>query len=717
MSDKSDVSKTPATQQRPPGLPPDLEKKLGGLAQQRQWWPSLWYLIFMLLILWFWQEQTGFFATRTIPYSEFKTLVAQGRIAELTIAETEITGRVLPLPVAKPENTRTAATKPNARAASLTASNATASSTETNRHVGANAIALASESESNRAASAAAQAYPFRTVRVEDPDLVRDLENARVGFAGVRTGFMSQLLWAWVLPIAGMVLLWRFLARRMGSLSQGLMSIGSSKAKLVPEQGDQVTFNDVAGCEEAKFELQEVVGFLKDPGRYQALGATMPKGILLVGPPGTGKTLLARAVAGEANVPFFLISGSDFVEMFVGVGAARVRDLFEKAKAQSPCIVFIDELDAVGRQRGVHMGPVNDEREQTLNQLLVGMDGFEANAGVIVLAATNRPEVLDRALLRPGRFDRQVLVDAPDLEGRLAILKLHVRDKPLAADADLRRIAAQTPGFAGADLANITNEAALLAARHGGKKISQKDLEDAVDKVVAGPERKSRRLNEEEKRRVAYHEVGHALVAAHCQYADPVHKITIIPHGRAALGYTMQLPVQDRYLMNRSALLDRIKGLLGGRAAEEVVFQEISTGAENDLERATALARQMVAVYGMSSVIGLTHCAQRQTPFAGGMPSGFLQRDCSEETAREIDEEVKKLLDQAYAEAKATLGKHRQQLDLIAGELLQRETLDGGTFSQLLGKTDERRDADETSNGNEQKPTATEKTYLSVILR
>ena len=346
------------------------------------------------------------------------------------------------------------------------------------------------------------------------------------------------------------------------------------------------------------------------------------------------------------------------------------------------------------------MGPVNDEREQTLNQLLVGMDGFEANAGVILLAATNRPEVLDRALLRPGRFDRQVLVDAPDLEGRLAILRLHVRDKPLAEDADLRRIAAQTPGFAGADLANITNEAALLAARHGGKTISQKDLEDAVDKVVAGPERKSRRLNEEEKRRVAYHEVGHALVAAHSQYADPVHKITIIPHGRAALGYTMQLPEEDRYLMNRSALLDRIKGLLGGRAAEEVVFQEISTGAENDLERATALARQMVAMYGMSSVIGLVHCAQGQPPMAAGLPGGYLQRDCSEETAREIDQEVKKLLDQAYGEAKATLGEHRRQLDRVAGELLQRETLDGNTFNRLLKQVDERTGADQSANVN-----------------
>jgi cell division protease FtsH len=472
----------------------------------------------------------------------------------------------------------------------------------------------------------------------------------------------------------------------MAGLGQNLMSIGSSKARLVPDTETGVTFDDVAGCDEAKYELQEVVTFLKNPDRYKSLGATVPKGILLVGPPGTGKTLLARAVAGEAKTPFFLISGSDFVEMFVGVGAARVRDLFLKAKAQAPCIVFIDELDAVGRQRGVHMGAVNDEREQTLNQLLVGMDGFEANVGVIVLAATNRPEVLDRALLRPGRFDRQVVVDAPDLEGRVAILKIHVRNKPLAAEADLRKLAQQTPGFSGADLANVLNEAALLAARHGATQISQKDLEDAVEKVVAGPERKSRRLNEEDKKRVAYHEVGHALVAAYSKHADAVHKITIIPHGHAALGYTMQLPADDHYLMNRSALLDKIRGMLGGRAAEDVVFEEVSTGAENDLERATALARQMVAMYGMSDLVGLAHCAQRHNPFDPGMPDGIMQRDCSEQTAREIDEEVKKLLNGAYTDAKAILQEHRGQLNGVAEELLAHETIDGKTFLRLLGR-------------------------------
>ncbi len=649
-----------ASPSRPPG-PPAEPPGPGG--NPRGWPPPnwgwmLWYFVLMLGTLWFWQEASRQLTTRTIPYSQFKELLAKHRIAQVTVTETDITGKVLAQP-----------SPPKAAAASET-----------------NAVPRAAERQKNQPSLAKDDAYPFRTVRVEDPDLVRDLEQASVEFTGVRPGFLSQFLWAWVVPIAAMLLLWSFLSRRVGSIGQGLMSFGSSKAKVVADKDTGVTFDDVAGCDEAKAELQEVIGFLKDPARYKALGASIPKGILLIGPPGTGKTLLARAVAGEAQVPFFLISGSDFVEMFVGVGAARVRDLFQKAKTQAPCIVFIDELDAVGRQRGVHMGPVNDEREQTLNQLLVGMDGFETNLGVIVLAATNRPEVLDRALLRPGRFDRQVVVDAPDLEGRLAVLKLHVRNKPLAPEVALRPIAQQTPGFSGADLANVVNEAALLAARREATQITQTDLENAVDKVVAGPERKSRRLGEEDKRHVAYHEVGHALVAAFSKYADPVHKITIIPHGHAALGYTMQLPTEDHYLMSRSALLDRLKGQLGGRAAEDVVFAEVSTGAENDLERATALARQMVALYGMSPVIGLAHCALRQHPFIPGAPDGFLQRDCSEQTAREIDEEVKTILDQAYAAAKAILLEHRLLLDLVAQTLLERETLDAQAFAHLLSQ-------------------------------
>jgi len=366
-----------------------------------------------------------------------------------------------------------------------------------------------------------------------------------------------------------------------------------------------------------------------------------------------------------------------------------VRDLFQQAKAQAPCIIFIDELDAIGRQRGVHVGAVNDEREQTLNQLLVEMDGFDPNVGVIMLAATNRPDVLDRALLRPGRFDRQVVVDAPDLNGREAILKIHTRGKPLADDVNLRKIAQATPGFSGADLANAMNEAALLAARRRSPRITQHDLEEAVEKVVAGPERKSRRLLEEEKKRVAYHEVGHALVAAYSKYADPVHKISIIPRGRAALGYTLQLPADDQFLLSHSALVDRIKGMLGGRAAEQVVFNEVSTGAENDLERATALARQMVCMFGMSDTIGLVHCGQRDNPFYPNAPDGSIQRDCSEQTAREVDVEVKKLLDEAYAEARRILTEHRDQLELVAQELLKKETLDADAFNALLGRTAE----------------------------
>ncbi len=394
---------------------------------------------------------------------------------------------------------------------------------------------------------------------------------------------------------------------------------------------------------------------------------------------------MARAVAGEAHVPFFSISGSDFVEMFVGVGASRVRDLFEQAKKNAPCIIFIDEIDAIGGQRSVHVGLVNDEREQTLNQLLSEMDGFEANVGVLILGATNRPDILDRALLRPGRFDRQVVVDSPDIDGREAILKVHSREKRLAADVNLRRIAQSTAGFSGADLANALNEAALLAARRGGSSINQKDLEDAVEKVVAGPERKSRRLDPEQKRRVAFHEVGHALVAAFSEHADPVHKISVVPRGRAALGYTLQLPLEEQFLMTRAELFDRIKGLLGGRAAEEEAFDEISTGAENDLDRATALARQMVCMYGMSERIGLMHVAGRQDGFLPTVPGTLPQRDCSEETARLIDVEVKKLLDDAHQSAQRILREHRDQLDLVANELLKRETLDGAAFNALLG--------------------------------
>jgi cell division protease FtsH len=636
-------------------------------------WNSYWYLPIMLLLLWAWQTAVMQFAYHTIPYSEFKDHVRKGEIAECTIKESTIEGTIKPKAISTN----------NVSATALTNAPATA-----------------------KTAQKKDKDFFFRTVRVEDPSLVADLEAANVKFLGERPSMLSQIVLSWIIPIGVMVLLWTFISRRMGKAGESILSFGKSRARLVAQKETGVTFNDVAGCEEAKYELQEVVDFLKHPERYKSIGANIPKGVLLIGPPGTGKTLLARAVAGEAHVPFFSLSGSDFVEMFVGVGAARVRDLFQQAKAKSPCIVFIDELDAIGRQRGVHVGAVNDEREQTLNQLLVEMDGFAANAGVIVLAATNRPDVLDRALLRPGRFDRQVVVDAPDIDGRLAILKVHVRGKPLEKDVDLRRVAQATPGFSGADLANALNEAALLAARRHARMISQKDLEDAVEKVVAGPERKSRRLRDEEKRRVAYHEVGHALVAAYSKGADPVHKISIIPRGRAALGYTMQLPTDDRFLMTRSQLLDRIRGMLGGRAAEEVVLNEVTTGAENDLEHATALARQMVCLFGMSETVGLARCAQRQDGLLLPSADGTFQRDCSEQTAQLIDAEVKKILSQAYDEAKQILEDHRDQLELVAQKLLECETLDAVTFQHLLGISPTRRDEPPRRSTNKTQPSA-----------
>ena len=634
---------------QPPPNAPRNPRKPGNWFERPQSWLFL-YVLLLLAFVWVWRTSSGQSLARTIPYSQFKALVSQSLVTNVVIAPNVVTGQIItnsPV-IAKAEASTNAAV----------------------------------QSITNLLATSASLSPGFQTFRVEDPNLVQDLGKNHINFTGKASYPLAALVVAWVLPIIFIYYLWRFLARRMMGLRQPAMGFGSSRAKLMAEESTKVTFNDVAGCDEAKHDLQEVVAFLKDPGRYSSLGATIPKGILLIGPPGTGKTLLARAVAGEAKVPFFYISGSDFVEMFVGVGAARVRDLFEKAKSKAPCIVFIDELDALGRQRSVRIGMVNDEREQTLNQLLVGMDGFEPNAGIIILAATNRPEVLDPALLRPGRFDRHVVVDVPDLDGRLAILNLHARGKRLAANIDLSKVAAQTPGLAGADLANVMNEAALTAATRGAEEVAQLDLENAVERVVIGSERHTRRLSDEEKTRVAYHETGHALVAYYSKYADPVHKISIIPRGRAALGYTLQLPVREQYLMSRSALLDRIRVMLGGRAAEEVVFNEISTGAENDLQQATGLARQMVAMFGMSDVVGLAYCARRDGD--SYLPSGPAQRDCSEETAREIDEEVKKILAAAYVDARKLLEFHRTELDRISSALLQHETMDATTFKQLV---------------------------------
>jgi cell division protease FtsH len=642
-----------------------------------KWGSWILFVLMTLLLVWMWQEGPRRVGMRTISYSQFKDYVHNDEVLDCLIQQTEITGKIQPHPKAAAKQSGTSA-QPETKSAPQTASpeSKTGSKTPTGSTAPANA-------NNNKNQAAQSQTFQFRTVRVTDPDLVRDLEKAGVSFTGVAPSFISEFLWAWILPIGLMVVLFAYLRKKQG-LGQSVMRFGSSHAKLIADKDIHVTFDDVAGCDEAKYELQEVVEFLKQPLRYQALGAKIPKGVLLVGPPGTGKTLLARAVAGEAKVPFFSISGSEFVEMFVGVGAARVRDLFEQGKKNAPCIIFIDELDAIGRERGVRMGIANDEREQTLNQLLVGLDGFEANVGVVVLAATNRPEVLDRALLRPGRFDRQVIVDAPDMDGREAILTLHARGKPLAREANLRKIAEETPGFSGADLANVINEAALLAARHNATEITQKDLDDSVEKVVAGPERKSRRLSKQDKERVAYHEVGHALVGSFSKHPDVLRKISIVPHGRAALGYTLQFPEADQYLMSRVELIDKIKGLLGGRAAEEVVFGDTTTGAENDLQHATAIARKMVCIYGMSESVGLTHCAERPNAYLSIGGDGAMRLDCSEQTARQIDEEVKSILDQAYSEAKQILTGHRATLNLIASELLKRETLDVQAFQALM---------------------------------
>jgi cell division protease FtsH len=503
---------------------------------------------------------------------------------------------------------------------------------------------------------------------------------------GVEKPLFSDAVWSMLLtvllPLGFLVVLWMLFMRQAQAGGNQALSFGRSRAKRLSENVPKVTFDDVAGVDEAKQELEEVVEFLRNAKKFQALGAKIPKGVLLLGPPGCGKTLLARAIAGEAGVPFFHISGSDFVEMFVGVGASRVRDLFDTAKANRPSLIFIDEIDAVGRQRGAGLGGGHDEREQTLNQLLVEMDGFDPNAGVILIAATNRPDVLDPALLRPGRFDRRVVVDNPDAKGRLEILKVHARGKPIADDVNLEALARRTPGFSGADIANLVNEAALLAARREQTKIFMADFEDSIDRVIAGPERKSRIISEKEKEMVAYHEVGHAIVSELLPNADPVHKVSVLPRGMA-LGYTMQLPAQDKYLTTRSELLDDVAGLLGGRVAEEMVFSEVSTGAHNDLERATEIVRAMVCEYGMSEKIGpLTLGKRHGNPFLGR--DLMEDRNYSEEVAHEIDKEIRSTMDAAYERAKSILRENREKMDTIVKVLLERETLEREEFEALM---------------------------------
>jgi len=612
---------------------------------------TLAYLLVTMVVLSF--LQSWLLAPRTVelPMSQFLGLLRADKIERVAITDREIRG------VAKPDALPTAPGGAGDRLREL----------------------LGSSSE----------VRVFTVTRIpgiDDARLVTELEAHRVEFTGkIESTFVRDLFFGWVLPLGIMVGIWMFLMRRVGGGPTQALSFGRSKHKIYDRKELKTTFADVAGVDEAKAELVEVVDFLRNPKKYQRLGGRIPKGALLVGPPGTGKTLLARAVAGEADVPFFTLSGSEFVEMFVGVGAARVRDLFEQAKDKAPCIVFIDELDAIGKSRAGVTGFVggHDEREQTLNQLLAEMDGFDSSKGVIIMAATNRPEVLDQALLRPGRFDRQVVVDKPDIRGREAILRLHARNVVLAPSVDLGVIAARTPGFAGADLANIVNEAALLAARKEKDAVGMADFEEAIDRVVAGLEKKSRVLSEKERDIVAHHEMGHALVASSVVNADPVHKVTIIPRGVAALGMTYQLPTGDRFLMTRRELEDRIAVLLGGRVAEELVYGEVSTGAHNDLERATEIARLMVTKYGMSERVGLATFGERTPLFLRGTGMGG-ERDYSEETARTIDAEIRAILDRTHDRVRGILTTKKAILVAAAQELKRLETLEGEPLRRAL---------------------------------
>ena len=582
-------------------------------------------------------------SVETLSYSQFKTLLKRGQVTDVVVREKEISGAI----------------KPEALKEVLTPLKIT------------------------ELGDRAKNPVPFHVVRVEDAGLTAELEESGVPFKGETTSNWLPIILSWVLPIVIFFVLWSFLAGRIGGPGGGLMQIGKSKAKVYIEKSTGVTFADVEGIDEAEEELIEIVGFLKHPEKYQRLGGHLPKGVLLVGPPGTGKTLLARAVAGEAGVPFFSISGSDFVEMFVGVGAARVRELFAQAAQHAPSIIFIDELDALGKARGMSVLSSHDEREQTLNQLLAEMDGFDPNKGVIMMAATNRPEILDPALLRPGRFDRQVLVDRPDVKGREKILQLHAKKIKLSPAVDLSIIAAKTPGFVGADLANIVNEAALLAARQGKEVVEMTDFDEAIERIVAGLQKKSRVMNPKEKKTVAYHESGHALVAELVPGADPVSKISIIPRGIAALGYTQQTPTEDRYLMTRTELLSRIYVLLGGRVAEEMVFNDVSTGAQNDLQRATEIARTMVTQFGMSDKLGLVSLEGPRQPLFLPVPMQST-RDYSDETASLIDAEVKQILTQAHEIVKETLATHRPALEELAQLLLKKEVVERPELQVIL---------------------------------
>ncbi len=601
----------------------------GSSKEKRQATPrptALWWVLGGVLLLAIGQ---AYFLTpggRQIPYSEFKSLVRGGQVAEVAVGDTHIRG-------------------------------------------------VLKKSDDGAAA--------FSTTRIDDPKLVEDLDQAGVKYSGELVSRWLPEILGWVVPILLLIALWTFFFRRIGGAEGGVMSFARSKAKIFAEDDVKVSFQDVAGVDEAADELREIVEFLKNPKKYTNLGGKIPKGVLLVGPPGTGKTLLARAVAGEAKVPFFSLSGSEFVEMFVGVGAARVRDLFSQAEAKAPCIVFIDELDALGKVRIQSPMGSHEEREQTLNQLLAEMDGFDPRKAIIIMAATNRPEVLDPALLRPGRFDRQVLVDKPDIKGREAVLRIHVKNVKLAPEVDLQKIAARTAGFAGADLANLVNEAALLAARRDKTSVGMSEFDEAIDRLIAGLEKK-RVISPKEREIIAYHESGHAIVASALPGMDPVHKISIVARGFGALGYTMQLPTEDRYLMQKEDLVNQMTVLLGGRSAEEVALGAISTGAQNDLQRATDLARAMVTEWGMSDRVGVVHFDQGRRSRFLDVPMPAERGPYSEDTARLIDDEVKALVTGAHEAARRILREQRDMLERVTRRLLDKEVMEGDELRAIL---------------------------------
>ena len=588
---------------------------------------SLWYVVLGIwVVLIIHNILYSMFSIETIPYSEFLQLVKNGQIAEVAITHNQIQGKK---------------------------------------------------------AGEADQGKLFRTVRV-DTDISQLLEQNKVVFKGeIESTFFRDLL-SWVIPVFLFVGIWYFIMKRMAGQQPGFMSLGKNKAKIYMQQDLGIKFDDVAGVDESKQELVEVIDFLKEPGRFTRIGGMIPRGILLVGPPGTGKTMLAKAVAGESGVPFFSLSGSEFVEMFVGLGAARVRDLFEQAKQKAPCIIFIDELDALGKARGVGTYGGHDEREQTLNQLLVEMDGFDPQMGVILMAATNRPEILDPALLRPGRFDRQILVDRPDKKGREAILKVHLKKIQAETGLDVEKIASMTPGMVGADLANLVNEAALLTVRRGKEKVGMPEFQEAVERVVAGLEKKNRLINPKEREIVAYHEIGHAIVAMSLPETDPVHKITIIPRGVAALGYTMQVPTEDRFLMKKSELLNRIATLLGGRAAEQIIFGDISTGAHNDLAKATNIAGSMVKEYGMSEKLGQVYFSREKQSRFLNIPDFPAAAEYSQTTAEMIDAEMREIISSQYKTALSILRGNEAALKTSAALLLEKESIDGAQLREIM---------------------------------